>query len=60
MRLTRSVGLLLGVGVAFWERLKTAVYNFDEKVHAWKLFAVDAGYAVSGMALAGLIFGLII
>ncbi|MGY6518780.1 MAG: DUF1761 domain-containing protein [Lysobacteraceae bacterium] len=54
-----AAGLLLGVGVAAMERMKTAVYCFDRRVSPWLLFAVDAGYAVCGMALAGVLVGLI-
>lgn len=52
-------GLVLGLGISVWERLKTAVYNVDNRVQPWALFAVDAGYNVCGLALAGLVYALI-
>lgn len=52
-------GLILGLGMSVWERLKTAVYNVDDRVHPWAMFSVDAGYNVCGLALAGLVYALI-
>lgn len=54
------VGLMLGLGISVWERLKTAVYNVDNRVRPWALFSVDAGYNVCGLALAGLVYALIV
>ena len=53
------VGLVLGLGVSFWERLKTAVYNVDDKVNIWAMFRIDAAYNVCGMAVAGMVYALI-
>ncbi len=52
-------GLMLGLGISIWERLKTAVYNVDNRVQPWALFTIDAGYNVCGLALAGLVYALI-
>ncbi|WP_167856080.1 DUF1761 domain-containing protein [Natronospirillum operosum] len=54
-----GIGALLGVGVAAVETLKKAVYNYDERTRPWPLFAVDAGYAVAGLVLAGAVYALI-
>lgn len=53
------IGLLLGVGISFWERFKTAVYNVDDKVHVWAMFRIDAAYNVCGLAVAGMVYALI-
>ncbi|MEX2320368.1 MAG: DUF1761 domain-containing protein [Saccharospirillum sp.] len=53
------VGLTLGLGLSVWERLKTAVYNVDDRVQPWALFTVDASYNVCGLALAGLVYAMI-
>lgn len=53
-------GLVLGLGISVWERLKTAVYNVDERVEVWTLFSIDAAYNVSGLALAGAVYALIV
>lgn len=50
------IGAVLGIGVAGTERIKTAVFNFDERVKPWALFAVDASYSVCGLMLAGLVY----
>lgn len=53
------IGLVLGLGVSFWERLKTAVYNVDDRVRPWAMFRIDAAYNVSGLAVAGVVYALI-
>ena len=53
------VGLILGAGVAAMEGMKAAVYNFDERVKPWALYAVNGSYAVCGLALAGVVYALI-
>lgn len=53
------VGLLIGVGVAAVEGLKPAVYNFDTRVKAWSLYAVNTSYAVLGTVLGGIVYALI-
>jgi hypothetical protein len=53
------VGLILGAGVAAMEGMKTAVYNFDEKVRPWMLYSVNGSYAVCGLTLAGAIYAII-
>lgn len=53
------VGLLIGVGVAAVEGLKPAVYNFDKRVKAWSLYAINASYAVLGTVLAAVVYALI-
>lgn len=53
------IGLVLGLGISVWERLKTAVYNVDERVHPWRMFRIDAAYNVCGLALAGVVYALI-
>jgi hypothetical protein len=55
-----AVGILLGVGVAAVEGMKAAVYNFDDRVKPWALYAVNGSYTVCGLALAGLVYGLIV
>jgi hypothetical protein len=54
------VGIILGAGVAAMEGMKTAVYNFDERVKPWMLYSVNGSYAVFGHALAGLVYALVI
>lgn len=54
------IGALLGVGIAAVETLKKAVYNFDDRTRPWLLFAVDAGYAVAGLMVAGAVYALIV
>jgi hypothetical protein len=54
------VGALLGVGVAAMEGLKPAVYNFDERVRPWSLYAINGSYAVCGITLAGVVYALIV
>lgn len=54
-----AVGALLGIGVAAMEGLKPAVYNFDERVRPWALYAVNGSYAVCGLALAGAVYAAI-
>jgi len=53
------VGLLLGLGIAAMEALKPAVYNFDQRVKAWSLYAINASYAVLGTVVAGFVYALI-
>lgn len=53
------IGALLGIGIAAVEGMKKAVYNFDDRTRPWALFAVDGGYAVAGLMLAGAVYGLI-
>ncbi len=53
------VGLILGAGVSFWERLKPAVYNVDDRVDVWRMFWIDASYNVTGMAVGGLVYALV-
>lgn len=53
------VGAIVGVGVAAMEGLKNAVYNFDERVRPWELYAINAAYAIAGLLLAGTVYGLI-
>ena len=55
-----AVGALLGAGVAAMEGMKAAVYNFDERVRPWALYAVNGSYAVCGLALAGVVYALIV
>lgn len=54
-----TVGIILGAGVAAMEGMKVAVYNFDERVKPWLLYAVNGSYAVCGLALAGAVYALI-
>jgi hypothetical protein len=53
------VGVILGAGVAAMEGMKTAVYNFDDRVRPWMLFSINGSYAVCGITLSGLVYGLI-
>ncbi len=55
-----AVGAILGAGVAAMEGLKAAVYNVDERVKPWALYAVNASYAVCGLMLAGLVYAVIV
>lgn len=55
-----TVGVLLGAGVAAMEGMKAAVYNVDERVRPWPLYAVNGSYAVTGLALAGVVYALIV
>jgi hypothetical protein len=54
-----TVGIILGAGVAAMEGMKVAVYNFDERVKPWLLYAVNGSYAVCGLTLAGAVYALI-
>jgi len=55
-----AVGAILGAGVAAMEGMKAAVYNFDERVRPWALYAVNGSYAVCGLSLAGVVYALIV
>jgi hypothetical protein len=54
-----TVGALIAVGVVAMEMLKDVVYNFDDKRHKWRLYAINAAYAVLGVPLAGGVYALI-
>lgn len=54
-----AIGAMIGVGIAAMEGLKPAVYNFDERVKPWALYAVNAPYAVCGLTLAGAVYAAI-
>lgn len=49
------VGLIVGVGVVAAEALKSVVYE----QHSWALYAVNNGYAVLGVGLAGAVYSLL-
>ncbi len=55
-----AVGVLVGAGVAAMEGMKAAVYNLDERVRPWALYAVNGSYAVCGLAFAGAVYALIV
>jgi RsiW-degrading membrane proteinase PrsW (M82 family) len=50
------VGAILGGGVAAMEGLKYAIYNVDERVKPWALYAVNGSYAICGMIVAGVVY----
>jgi len=54
-----ALGALIGVGVAAMEGMKGAVYSFDDRARPWPLYAINAGYAVCGLVLAGAVYALI-
>lgn len=54
-----AVGAILGVGVAAMEGVKAAVYNVDERVRPWALYAINGSYAVCGITLAGAVYAII-
>ncbi|RUO26529.1 hypothetical protein CWE09_07425 [Aliidiomarina minuta] len=54
------IGCILGAGVAAMEAMKGAVYNVDERVKPWALYAINGAYAVCGLMLAGLVYALIV
>jgi hypothetical protein len=51
-------GAVIGIGVVAMEFLKNVVYNFDTQQRPWPLYAINAGYAVVGLVLAGAIYSL--
>lgn len=54
-----AAGALIGVGVAAMEGMKGAVYSFDDRARPWALYAINAGYAVCGLVVAGAVYALI-
>ncbi|MFC3853042.1 DUF1761 domain-containing protein [Salinispirillum marinum] len=54
------LGAFIGIGVAAMEGVKKAVYNFDDRTKPWQLFAVDGGYAIAGLMIAGVVVGIIL
>ena len=49
---------MIGIGVAAMELLKTVVYNFDTRARQWSLYAINAGYAIVGLVIAGAVYSL--